>query len=58
MTTRLVGEHFRRDGRPKRAWPTKIKAETGIDRDQIAYRCGFCGRWHRATWRTRELLES
>ena len=48
---RLLGECFKRDGTKKRAWPTKVKAETGIARDQHAYRCGFCGHWHRATTR-------
>jgi hypothetical protein len=47
--TRILGEHFRSDGAPKRAWPTKIKAETGIARDQCAYQCTMCGKWHRAT---------
>jgi hypothetical protein len=46
---RLVGEHFKRDGTPKRSWPTKVKAQTGIPLNQHAYLCGVCGLWHRAT---------
>lgn len=52
----LVGEHFRHDGRPKKRYVTKVSAEIDIirdcmDRSQYAYRCGFCGFWHRATRR-------
>ena len=52
----LVSEHFRHDGRPKKPYVTKVRAECEIikdrrDRDEYAYRCDFCGFWHRATRR-------
>ena len=47
--SRLAGEHFRADGRPKRSYPSKGAAEAGLPPGQYAYRCGSCGRWHRAT---------
>ena len=50
----LVSEHFKHDGTPKRKYVTKVRAEAEIikdcrDRDEYAYRCNFCGFWHRAT---------
>lgn len=46
---RILGEHFRSDGTPKRAYPTKVKAETGLPLGQVVYVCSVCAKWHRAT---------
>lgn len=44
---RIIGEHFRRDGRPKRAFASKPEAWAwAIKRKQHAYYCRFCQHWH------------
>jgi hypothetical protein len=52
---RIVGEHFKADGKPKRRFPTREAAERHARRyhlvDKCVYRCGFCGDWHFATER-------
>lgn len=52
---RLVSEHFRSDGRPKRRWPTQAAAEAHRERygltDKCVYPCTFCGGFHMATRR-------
>jgi hypothetical protein len=46
---RFVGEHFKKDGQPKRTYATRREAIDAPSRgDQKVYRCGFCGGWHRA----------
>lgn len=51
--SRLLGEHFKRDGLPKRRYLTQAEAQKarGKAHDKV-YRCKFCGGWHRATRRT------
>lgn len=47
--TRLVSEHFKRDGTPKRAYPGRASARAAVGRSkEHVYRCKFCGAWHRA----------
>jgi hypothetical protein len=44
---RLVAEHFRPDGRAKRAWRTEAEAKrAAYAYNREAYRCTFCGQWH------------
>jgi hypothetical protein len=45
---RLLGEHFKRDGRPKRAFADQSAAQAEAIRSRKAhvYRCKFCGQWH------------
>lgn len=47
---RLIPGHFKHDGTPKRAYPSRADAEraAGQGRDSV-YRCNFCGAYHRAT---------
>ena len=50
MTRRLLGEHFNRDGQPKRGFDTYLSAYmTGLEYDMTAYECSFCGKWHLAS---------
>lgn len=53
--TRLVGEHFRADGKPKRKFKTRqaaIKhAETYGFTDKCIYECTICHGFHFATRR-------
>jgi len=50
MTRRLLGEHFNRDGRPKRAYPDYLTAYMlGQEYGLTAYECTFCGKWHLAS---------
>jgi hypothetical protein len=53
--TRLVGEHFRDDGKPKKRFASERAALECIERygylDKVAYHCGFCGGWHLGTRR-------
>jgi hypothetical protein len=53
--TRLLGEHFRDDGRPKTRFKSERAALDSIERyghrDKVAYHCNFCGGWHLATRR-------
>lgn len=47
--SRLVSEHFKRDGSPKRAYPDKALALAAVGKSrEHVYRCKFCGAWHRA----------
>jgi len=55
---RLVGEHFRKDGSPKRRFPTRDAAEKyadtyGYNQNLMIYHCQFCDGWHYATRRGR-----
>ena len=49
--TRLVGEHFRADGKPKKGYRDRRAALYLADRNTTIYRCTLCGAWHRATER-------
>jgi hypothetical protein len=54
---RIVGEHFRSDGSPKRRFPTQAAAERHAQRyhlNQDLYECSFCGGFHFATKRVWE----
>ena len=47
---RLVGEHFTREGLPKRAFKSFLEAQTwGHEHGLVAYECSFCGKFHLAT---------
>jgi len=47
---RLLGEHFNRDGRPKRGFPDYLTAYmVGIEHGLKAYECSVCGKWHLAS---------
>lgn len=52
---RIVGEHFRADGLPKRRFPTRAAAQRHADTyrlsDKLIYECEFCGGYHFATKR-------
>lgn len=52
---RLVGEHFRADGKPKRRFPTREAAVRFADKhghtNLCVYKCDFCGGYHYATQR-------
>lgn len=42
-----TAQHFRRDGRAKRAYPTRQDAEVEAERHhKRVYLCDFCKRWH------------
>ena len=47
--TRLFGEHVRRSGEPKRAYPTREAAARGLPQNQAVHQCSLCGHWHRHT---------
>ena len=55
--TRLIGEHFKRDGRPKHPYSSKAEAKRaalrlrGYEHDVHVYFCQFCQQWHLATTR-------
>lgn len=55
--SRLIGEHFRADGKPKRRFPTRAAAQKHAHRhahdNVIIYPCTFCSGWHYATRRHR-----
>lgn len=50
--TRLIAEHFKTDGKPKRGYPSRaaaIKAAKHLEqRGQVidTYQCTFCKLWH------------
>lgn len=48
MKRRLLGEHFKRDGKPKRGFATHAQALVEMERSNKAhaYRCKFCRQWH------------
>jgi hypothetical protein len=47
---RIIGEHFKRNGLPKRDWGSQDRAKRAADRHHArAYQCSFCGGWHLAT---------
>lgn len=45
---RLVSEHFKRDGKPKRGYNTREAAEKERVRSKkkATYKCEFCQKWH------------
>jgi hypothetical protein len=46
---RILGEHFKRNGKPKRAYESRAAAiDQGNPGFWAVYRCKFCGAWHRA----------
>jgi hypothetical protein len=51
--TRLIGEHFKVNGEPKRPFETRRSAETWIaahpNQKIRAYKCSFCSKYHLAT---------
>jgi hypothetical protein len=53
--SRLVGEHFRSDGTPKRPFPTREAADRHARRHRhdhlTIYHCSFCDGYHFATRR-------
>jgi hypothetical protein len=53
---RIVGEHFKADGSPKRRYKTQRAAERHAQQyhldDKLIYACEFCGGYHFATRRT------
>ena len=56
MRGRLVGEHFKLNGQPKKAFASRQAAErfiveTNQSEHFHSYRCGFCRKWHVATIR-------
>ena len=51
MSRRLLGEHFRADGKPKKAYANRCAALYLAPLNATAYRCSWCGHWHRATLR-------
>lgn len=45
--SRVIGEHFKADGRPKKPFASKPEArEFALRVKQHAYYCHFCRRWH------------
>ena len=47
MTRRLISEHFRTDGKPKRAWPNEhAAAQAALSYEKEYYRCTLCGHFH------------
>jgi len=51
---RLLGEHFRDDGKPKRRFTTERQATEHVRRhghNCYPYHCTICGGWHLATAR-------
>ena len=49
---RLLGEHFRPDGAPKRAFGSKGAAEKFADENGVRasiYRCSVCKKYHYST---------
>lgn len=47
---RILGEHFRRDGMPKRGYESHvIAAAEAREFGLVAYHCSFCDKWHLAT---------
>jgi hypothetical protein len=54
---RLLSEHFKDDGTPKRRFPTEAAADAFVRRmmltqTTVTYHCSFCDGWHIATRRT------
>jgi hypothetical protein len=53
---RILSEHFRAGGRPKRRFATREQAEKRARKhyvDLVIYFCDFCEGWHFATPRRR-----
>lgn len=44
---------IRLDGHRKNVYESRAEAREGCPKEQTAYRCNFCGHWHRATKRKR-----
>lgn len=58
MPDRILGEHFNRNGKPKKAFPTQAAAYKFIRAhhlDAESYACTFCGRYHLATITTKDM---
>jgi len=50
VAKRIIGSHFNKDGRPKRAYSTEAKAKAEASRfGKTYYRCDFCDRFHLAS---------
>jgi hypothetical protein len=50
VSSRIVGSHFRADGRPKRAYVRESVARAEAARLGMGfYRCDFCDRYHLAS---------
>lgn len=56
--TRICGEHFRADGKPKRRFKTRQAAITHAERNRVTgkriYECSICHGFHFATRREDE----
>lgn len=51
---KIISEHFKFDGKPKKAYAKRevaLKAVRDSYRAEEVYQCKFCGKWHRATLR-------
>jgi hypothetical protein len=46
INRRPVSEHFRADGRPKKALSRSEAKSAAYRAGKRAYECGFCGAWH------------
>jgi len=56
---RIVGEHFRADGSPKRRFASEHDARMHIERyghNCFPYHCTVCDGWHLGTRRTPRLF--
>jgi len=50
VAKRILGGHFKEDGKPKRGYATEAKAKAEAARfGKTYYRCDFCDRFHLAT---------
>ncbi len=50
MSGRIVGSHFNRDGKPKRAYSSESAARREAQRFGMSfYRCDVCGKFHLAS---------
>lgn len=51
---RIISEHFRADGKPKKTYSTRRLAEEAAIRcNKDCYRCGFCGGLHIGSYSAR-----
>lgn len=47
MGARIVGSHFNRDGKPKRAYASESEARREAERFGMShYRCDVCNKFH------------
>ena len=52
MERRIVGSHFRKDGKPKTAYTSEAVARAEAARLGMSYyRCDFCNRFHLSSGR-------